>query len=343
MSNVILCLTHSADFYTIDRVMESLAQKGYQPLRFNCDSFPFDTQLSSCISHSGTEYSIQCQQKTYSNRDICAVWFRKNSLPNIQLSAPEAAQHPLQSQCVRESEAAKALFFNSLSHVPWIDPINTILQGEDKGRQLRHAVRAGLMIPDTLITNCPQKVRAFFHQHQGKVVVKMLTPLTTSMGKPSAFVYTSRLSEQQLNDLDGLKHAPMVFQNEIDKAFELRVAYVNGRCFTGKICTQQASENAQVDWRQAAVDECEWQHFELTESVAQAINTLMISLGLSFGAIDLIVTPTGQTVFLEVNPCGEWGMLQKFLHLPIAQHIAQSLIEKIKKPAREEIEQCQSM
>jgi hypothetical protein len=31
--------------------------------------------------------------------------------------------------------------------------------------------------------------------------------------------------------------------------------------------------------------------------------------------------------FLEVNPVGEWGMLEKFLHLPISEAIAQHLIK----------------
>ena len=37
----------------------------------------------------------------------------------------------------------------------------------------------------------------------------------------------------------------------------------------------------------------------------------MEALGLRFGAIDFIRTPEGEHVFLEVNPSGEWGMLEK--------------------------------
>jgi hypothetical protein len=32
----------------------------------------------------------------------------------------------------------------------------------------------------------------------------------------------------------------------------------------------------------------------------------MSELGLLFGAFDFILTPSGDYVFLEVNPCGEW-------------------------------------
>ena len=38
----------------------------------------------------------------------------------------------------------------------------------------------------------------------------------------------------------------------------------------------------------------------------------------------------GQYYFLEVNPTGEWGMLQRDLDLPIAENIAETLIKYAK-------------
>ena len=52
----------------------------------------------------------------------------------------------------------------------------------------------------------------------------------------------------------------------------------------------------------------------------------MSELGLVFGAIDMICTPAGEHVFLEVNPGGEWGMLERDLGLPIADAIARALL-----------------
>jgi glutathione synthase/RimK-type ligase-like ATP-grasp enzyme len=52
----------------------------------------------------------------------------------------------------------------------------------------------------------------------------------------------------------------------------------------------------------------------------------MCKLQLVYGAIDLIRTPAGEHVFLEVNPGGEWGMLERDLGLPISEAIADALI-----------------
>ena len=52
----------------------------------------------------------------------------------------------------------------------------------------------------------------------------------------------------------------------------------------------------------------------------------MASLDLAFGAIDVIRSPDGGHVFLEVNPAGEWGMLERDLGCPIADAIAEALL-----------------
>jgi glutathione synthase/RimK-type ligase-like ATP-grasp enzyme len=47
----------------------------------------------------------------------------------------------------------------------------------------------------------------------------------------------------------------------------------------------------------------------------------MKSLQLSFGAIDLIQTPSGEYVFLEVNPSGQWLWIDDMLGLGISDSI----------------------
>ncbi|NEO45670.1 MAG: MvdC family ATP-grasp ribosomal peptide maturase, partial [Moorea sp. SIO4A3] len=42
-----------------------------------------------------------------------------------------------------------------------------------------------------------------------------------------------------------------------------------------------------------------------------------------------IVTPDGEYVFLEVNPTGEWGMLERDLGYPISDAIADALLSDV--------------
>jgi hypothetical protein len=47
---------------------------------------------------------------------------------------------------------------------------------------------------------------------------------------------------------------------------------------------------------------------------------------LNYGAVDLIVTPDGRHVFLEVNPVGEFFWLERHPGLPVSDAIADVLL-----------------
>ncbi|WP_315823841.1 hypothetical protein [Paraflavitalea speifideaquila] len=147
------------------------------------------------------------------------------------------------------------------------------------------------------------------------------------MAGDGPFFPTTRISEEQLINLEQLAYCPMIFQEYIPKAYELRIAYVDGVCFAGKIT--HGENGAPVDWRTQTGNAFQWQYYELPVEVQQQLQVLMNNLGLLFGAIDMIRQPNGDYVFLEVNPQGEWGMLQKYLCYPIADTIADKLINRI--------------
>jgi glutathione synthase/RimK-type ligase-like ATP-grasp enzyme len=117
----------------------------------------------------------------------------------------------------------------------------------------------------------------------------------------------------------------MVFQERIPKSLELRIAYVAGNFFVGALDASR-SAGGQVDWRRAAPVECHWQRARIPPELEQQLTALMRKLQLLYGAIDIIRTPAGEHVFLEVNPGGEWGMLERDLGLPIAAAIADALL-----------------
>ncbi|WKD50302.1 MvdC/MvdD family ATP grasp protein [Microbulbifer spongiae] len=322
MKKAILSLTHSGDYYTIDKVNHALEGLGYRAVRLNCDQFP--TQFQFSFATSGNHgLVIQHPDGEFRQVDIAGVWMRKNHLPVIE----NTLDTPIRQQCIRESEEAKNILLAAVD-VPWIDRFETIRRAENKLLQLQLAAQLGLKIPSTLISNSPQEVRHFYRQNKGNVVVKMLTPASQSMGRPPHFLYTRELEPEHLENLDGLSLSPMVFQQKIDKEYELRIVYVGGQCFCGKLTTKNASSLTQIDWRQARVGELIWQDAELPPSLCHKIGALMQRLELTFGAIDVIKSPKGY-IFLEVNPCGEWGMLEKYLELPIAKHIALALHDKI--------------
>jgi len=321
--DAVLLLTHSGDFYTVDLVSEALARRGVRPIRFNTDLFPTSVKLSARAGDERTAQLVTETGEQISVAEVRAVWARKLWSPRMSDDLDERYR----SMCISESAAALEGFLDALHDARWVNNLERQREAENKQRQLRLAARAGLRVPRTLVTNDPVAARQFFAETEGQTVAKLLRPIAVSMDAAQPFVYTSRVREEDLASAETLRHSPMVFQELIPKACELRIAFVAGKVFAGAIDASGTS-HGQVDWRRVAPEECRWQKAQLPTEVAQGLQVMMSELNLVFGAVDLICTPSGEYVFLEVNPGGEWGMLERDLNLPISEAIAGALLEE---------------
>jgi glutathione synthase/RimK-type ligase-like ATP-grasp enzyme len=52
---------------------------------------------------------------------------------------------------------------------------------------------------------------------------------------------------------------------------------------------------------------------------------LVAQLGLCYGAIDLVLTPDGRYIFLEINPNGQYLWIERMTGLPITEAICDLL------------------
>ncbi|MFN6565578.1 MAG: MvdC family ATP-grasp ribosomal peptide maturase [Nostoc sp. ChiSLP01] len=320
--DIVLLITHSGDFFTIDRVAQALSKKGVKPIRFDTDKFPQQVQLTAHFDKSKSYHTIEYNNHDISTEQVQAVWMRRIWEPELSVQlAPK-----FREACIKESKATLDGFWDSLKQARWVDKLEQINYANNKLRQLRIASEVGFVIPQTVVTNKAESAREFFHQVKGKMVSKLLTPLSHSMeANSSFFLYTSIVKEEDLQDAESLCYCPMVFQEQIPKQQELRVVYVNGNVFVGAL-NADVYAAAKVDWRQPSVDIGAWQHHQLPLEVVRCLKAFMERFGLLFGALDFILTPSGEYVFLEINPVGEWGMLEKDLDLPISSAIADALI-----------------
>ena len=87
---------------------------------------------------------------------------------------------------------------------------------------------------------------------------------------------------------------------------DIRVTIVGNEVFAVRILSRGLGIPG--DWRVVPKVDLEYQDIVLDDLVTERCRLLTRRLGLSFAAIDLIVTPDG-IFFIEVNPTGEWGWL----------------------------------
>ena len=85
-----------------------------------------------------------------------------------------------------------------------------------------------------------------------------------------------------------------------------------------------ASDRARIDWR-SDYDSLTYTLVDPPGDVASALVRLHASLGLVYGAADMICDIAGRWIFIETNQRGEWGWLAEEAGLPVAAEIADVL------------------
>ena len=123
--------------------------------------------------------------------------------------------------------------------------------------------------------------------------------------------------------------APLVIQEYVPKSLEVRATVVGSQVFAAAIHSQQ-SQRARHDWRHYDFDKTPHEAHTLPEGVSSLCIQLVQSLSLNFGAIDLVLTPDGRYVFLEINPSGQWLWIEELTDLPIGDAIADCLLRGVR-------------
>lgn len=323
---MILCLTHSNDFYTIDIVMKRLKELGKEAYRLNSDLFSPKISFDYSLSNHKSNIHIKDGDYNINSGDIEAVWYRKLWTAQV----PKELDDDFKEIYFQEYHTMRNIFFESLKELPWFNPIAKDQEiSNNKFGQLSMAINSGIDIPKSLFTNDQEKVKNFFFEECNKqMIAKLHGALSRSMAGDTPFFPTTQINESNLEDLATLIYCPMIFQEMIPKAYELRAVYVDGEFFTGKINAAK-SERGKTDWRIATDIYFGWEPYQLPDHVAKSLTKMMKQMNLFFGAIDIIRHQDGRYIFLEVNPQGEWGMLQRDLQYPIGETIAEKLVSRL--------------
>ncbi|WP_262689988.1 hypothetical protein [Kordiimonas aestuarii] len=250
---------------------------------------------------------ISCQSPditTGSMENFDVVWHRRPSRP-VMPSHMHPADVPVAEQ---EFGYFLAGLRNCLApYARWVNPLRSYDISSDKLLQLKLAVGCGLNIPETLASHDPEAIRAFARRHEsGGLIFKTFAPANWRLSDGGiAAVYTTLLSDDDLDDDYALRHAPGIYQPYVPKAYELRVTMFGRHDVSIKINSQNSTVG-KIDWRGEANEALGFTLYELPAVVRDGCILLMEKLGIVFGCFDFIVTPDREYIFLEVNPMGNF-------------------------------------
>lgn len=323
----VLIITHSEDNESVSLVTKAIEQRGGGAFRFDTDKFPTEVQLVAEYGETPDRLSLTQGGASLDLRDVSAIWHRR---VNIGGQLPREMDRQFRSASLGEARATVMGMLASLDAFR-MDAEPLIRRAENKQLQIQIARDSGLETPRTLITNDPEAVRAFARTCERGLVTKMLSSFAIHEGEADKVVFTNPVTEEDLNDLGGLRLCPMTFQEQVPKALELRVTIAGERVLAAAI-DSQASARAAHDWRRDGVQLVNsWQPYTLPPETEAKLLRVMDYFGLNYGAADFIVTPEGRHVFLEVNPVGEFFWLELCPGLPISSAIADVLLGRAKR------------
>lgn len=307
---MILIVSNKDDIHC-DFVIQKLNARQIQFARINTEDFPTEITISAEFGNKRKSIIAKLAIGEIDLNCVTSIWYRRPLPPMIDgaISKLEFREHAL-----REATSfLEGIWFNT--NCLWVNHPYANHKAGEKLYQLDVAQKLGFEIPPSLITNSPQKAKEFI-QKFGKVIIK---PLKRSMltvdGAEMAF-YTSIVNKSDLENIESVVYAPHFFQRYMEKVEELRITIIGDRIFTVSI-DSQATKGGKIDWRKAKMNELPYKVVELPENIATKCRALLEKLDLKFGAIDMIVTPNGEYVFLEINPNGQWIWLEQATGLPM--------------------------
>ncbi len=260
---------------------------------------------------------LRIEREVYKLEDFSAVYPRlmdDRFLPELTEESPDSM---LRKRCrsfhdtlTRWMEISPALVVNRCA---------PMASNSSKPYQAQLIREHGFLIPETLITNDPELVRAFRARH-GRIIYKSISAIRSIV---------QELSDEDESRLERIRWCPTQFQAFVEGT-NLRVHTVGGEAFATAVRTEAC------DYRYAGTQTGEpaaLREVVLSDELKEQCLRLSQALSLEFAGIDLKVTPDDQIYCFEVNPSPAFSYYEGNAGQPISAGVARHLASATSRAA----------
>lgn len=314
---MILVVSTEGDGHTLE-VLSHLEGRGADSSLLDLSAFPMEAGLTLGFDPGrGSEEKVLTAGGIFVDFSSCrVVWWRR---PQPFRLHPEIQDPDESSFAYTEAYCAFAGLWLTMAPF-WINHPTRDEEASRKVFQLHVAKEVGFRIPDTCITNEMDRARRFIDARgPNRTVYKAFS------GTEEAWRETRVLKPQELDLLESVRYAPVIFQEYIPAEVDLRITVVGDRVFPAAIHSQETEYK--VDFRMD-MESARVEAVTLPGEVEDLLREFMRRMGLVYGAIDMRLTPTGEYVFLEINPSGQWLFVEDRTNQPITEAMIDLMMEK---------------
>ncbi|GAA4090723.1 hypothetical protein [Mucilaginibacter panaciglaebae] len=210
----------------------------------------------------------------------------------------------------------------SIENAKWVNPMFATHIAERKIYQLKVANQLGLNIPKSVITNQLSRALSFLKENPISIIKPISNGLQVLKDRTYS-IYTTEITHQAFIDLElaEIFSTPVFLQERIKNDSDIRVTIVGNNLFAAQI----RKEGDDVDWRKPDIKKL-YDQIILPLFLQEKLLELNRFFKMIYSAIDLILTPHGEYIFLEINPVGEWVWLEQELDFGISACLINELL-----------------
>jgi len=314
MSILIISTSNNAHANVVENTLRNTGETIH---RINMDHVCEDTVISFNDNNAGY-LGLNLNDTQIKTNDITGIFFHQ---AHVSVPSDRVLDEIDRTLCKASWNGILPWIETCLNTSIWVNQPSLSRFASLSSSQLALAKRLGFNIPQTVFTNDLDVVRKL--AVNGKIILK--TGTLHNLNLDGKVILTHVVDPNELTPSD-LRNSPCLFQRYIEKSYELRVYVVSDKIFACRI-ESQTNEKTKTDWRRYNLKDTPHYSHNLSKDIEEKCVQLVKELGLKFGAIDLIVTPENETVFLECNTQGHWLWIEELTGLPITQTIC-SLLSK---------------
>jgi len=275
------------------------------------------------------QIEIQSGSSYIDSGNISSYWYRRGYLSKTYHSILKKEYGDLdpyiEHHLNNEWDEILRFFTTSLETNEEIISIGNYAIVDRKLDQLTIARQCGLGVPSTLITISKDKLLKFYFKCEKKVITKGISssPSLTHQNI-SLEGYTEELTLAFIRKLP-LTFFPSLFQENIDKQYELRIFFFHQQLYSMAIFSQE-DDQTKIDVRKYNdLKPNRTVPYNLPDNIKKQLIDFMYKMKLDTGSIDMVVDSENNYIFLEVNPNGQFGMVSKPCNYYIEMEIANYL------------------
>lgn len=281
------------------------------------DFFSFNESLCFAWELDLNRLTVK-ENDTKGTFEINSIWFKGDygNLNSIKWNHNEYLKI-IKDNLFWEIETYKQSLWSQIEGIKYLSNYNS-----DKLNKLFVLEQAGsnnLPTPKSLITNNKESLLDFYNKNNPiicKAAFENISTLKTSEGYLKQYV--EEINLDFINNLPD-KFFPSFFQEKINKEYDVRVFYLDGKCYSMAIFSDKTDYRADYKTHKNVP-------FLLPKIIEENICKLMNSLNLNTGSIDFVKSLNDDLLyFLEINPNGQFAMVSKPCNYYIEKQIAKYL------------------